>query len=74
MVRQSKLATTAQVVDHFLSRFLRVKPASEARAKLVRFLDDDLGTSDVVAADTYMEDSLRLLAHLIMSLPEYQLD
>ena len=37
------------------------------------FLDQDLGTTDVVAAQSYMEDSLRMLAHLIMSLPEYQL-
>ena len=74
IVRQNKLATTEQVVDHFLTHFLRVKPATEVRTRLVRFLDTDLGTSDVAGADTYMEDSLRLLAHLIMSLPEYQLD
>lgn len=74
IVRQNKLATTEQVVDHFLPYFLRVKPATEVRTRLVRFLDTDLGTSDVAGADTYMEDSLRLLAHLIMSLPEYQLD
>jgi hypothetical protein len=40
----------------------------------VKFLDTDLGTSDIARADTYMEDSLRMLTHLIMSLPEYQLD
>jgi hypothetical protein len=32
-----------------------------------------LGTSDVAAARTYMEDSLRLVLHLVMSQPEYQL-
>jgi hypothetical protein len=40
---------------------------------LVDFLDQDLGTSDIAIAQSYMEDSLRLLLHLIMSQPEYQL-
>ncbi len=66
-------STTSQAVDYFLGRFLLVQPGPGARAKLIAFLDEDLGTSDVRAADTYMEDSLRMLAHLIMSLPEYQL-
>jgi hypothetical protein len=74
MVRQNRLAHTTQVVDYFLGRFMRVQPAPDARARLIKFLDGDLGTSDIKIADTYMEDSLRLLTHLIMSLPEYQLD
>jgi len=73
-VRANKLTTTAQVVDYFLARFMRVQPAPDARARLIKFLDTDLGTSDIARADTYMEDSLRMLTHLIMSLPEYQLD
>lgn len=74
MVRANRLSNTTQVVDYFLARFMRVQPAADARARLIKFLDTDLGTSDVARADTYMEDSLRMLAHLIMSLPEYQLD
>jgi uncharacterized protein (DUF1800 family) len=74
MVRQNALTTTTQVVDYFLARFLCVKPATDARTRLIGFLDADLGTSDIGAAQTHMEDSLRLLAHLIMSLPEYQVD
>lgn len=74
MVRENKLANTTQVVDYFLGRFMRVQPAPDARTRLIAFLDKDLGTSDIRTADTYMEDSLRLLTHLIMSLPEYQLD
>jgi hypothetical protein len=73
MVRQNKLSTTAQAVDYFLRRFMRVQPGADARARLIAFLDKDLSTSDMAGADTYMEDSLRVLAHLIMSLPEYQL-
>jgi uncharacterized protein (DUF1800 family) len=73
MVRKAGATTTTQAVDYMLARFLLVQPAPEAKAKLVRFLDEDLGTSDIRAADSYMEDSLRMLAHLVMSLPEYQL-
>jgi len=73
MVRANKLTTTSQTVDYFLGRFLLVQPGAAPRARLIAFLNDDLGTSDMAVADTYMEDSLRVLAHLIMSLPEYQL-
>ena len=34
----------------------------------------NLGATDIALAQTYMEDSLRLVLHLIMSQPEYQLD
>jgi hypothetical protein len=74
MVRANGLANTTQVVDYFLGRFMRVQPAAEARTRLIGFLDADLGTSDIARAESYMEDSLRMLLHLIMSLPEYQLD
>ena len=74
MVRENKLGTTTQVVDYLLARFMRVQPDAGARARLIKFLDTDLGTSDIKVADTYMEDSLRMATHLIMSLPEYQLD
>lgn len=73
MVRKADLRTTGQTVDYFLDRLLTVPPGPAARGRLVAFLDEDLGTSDIKAADTYMEDSLRMLAHLVMSLPEYQL-
>jgi len=74
MVRENKLNTTTQVVDYLLARFMRVQPDASARTRLIKFLDTDLGTSDLKVADTYMEDSLRMVTHLIMSLPEYQLD
>jgi hypothetical protein len=43
------------------------------RQMLIDFLDGELGTSDIARADSYLEDPLRLLVHLIMSQPEYQL-
>lgn len=73
MVRNNRLKTTTQTVDYFLGRYLIVQPGPQARSRLVAFLDEDLATSDMTVADTYMEDSLRMLSHLIMSLPEYQL-
>jgi hypothetical protein len=73
MVLDAKLQTTTQIVDYFIHRFMRVSPGDDARRKLIAFLNKDLGTSDVAVAQTYMEDSLRLLLHLIMSQPEFQL-
>ena len=73
MARENRLRTTTDAVDYFMGRFLLVPPGPAPRARLIAFLDQELGTSDLTVADTYMEDSLRMLAHLIMSLPEYQL-
>ena len=44
-----------------------------ARDALVTLLDGELGTSDLARAETYLEDPLRMVAHLIMSTPEYQI-
>ena len=73
MVMEQGLQNTSEVVDYFIARFMRVPPGADSRAMLIRFLDTDLGTSDIDSAQTYMEDSLRLVLHLIMSQPEYQL-
>ena len=43
------------------------------RSRLTRFLESELGTSDLREAATYMEEGLRATLHLILSLPEYQL-
>jgi hypothetical protein len=45
----------------------------EARATTIAFLGEQLGTSDLVRARSYLEEPLRLVVHLIMSAPEYQL-
>lgn len=73
MVLAEELSDTTQVVDYFLLRFLRVPVASEVRQDLIVFLDAELGTADVAEATTYLEEPLRMLIHLIMSQPEYQL-
>ncbi len=73
MVLDAKLQNTTQIVDYMIHRFMRVPPGDEARQSLIFFLNRDLGTTDVAVAQTYMEESLRLVLHLIMSQPEYQL-
>ena len=73
MVTEQGLTTSHEVVDYFIGRFMRVQPDASTRSMLIEFLDSELGTSDIAVAETYMEDSLRLLLHLIMSQPEYQL-
>ncbi len=74
MVLDQHLANSSQAVDYLIHRFMTVPPSAEARQKLIVFLTNDLGTNDISVAKTYMEDSLRLVLHLIMSQPEYQLD
>ena len=73
LVKAQKLASTAQVVDYFLARFLSVPAHSADRARLLDFLTRELGTEQIAVAQTYLEEPLRLLLHLILSLPEYQL-
>ena len=73
MVMRENLKDTTQVVDYLIHRFMRVPPDDRTRQKLVAFLNKELGTTDISVAQTYLEDPLRLLLHLIMSQPEYQL-
>jgi hypothetical protein len=73
MTAEAGATSTADIVDHFIRRFMRVPPVEEKRQAMVSFLNKELGTSSAAVAKTYMEDSLRLLLHLIMSEPEYQL-
>jgi hypothetical protein len=50
-----------------------VPPDDGVRQKLIVFLNEQLGTTDISVAQTYLEDPLRLVLHLIMSQPEFQL-
>jgi hypothetical protein len=74
MVLDQHVTNTTQVVDYLIHRFMSVPPGDEARQKLIAFLNNELGTADIGVAQTYLEDPLRLVLHLIMSQPEYQLD
>ena len=74
IVLDSGAATSGEAVDALLGRFLRMPVSSDLRDALVALLDDELGTPDLSRAQTYMEDPLRMVTHLIMSTPEYQID
>ncbi len=73
MVLAQNPKDTSQVVDYLIHRFMPVAPDEATRRKLIAFLDKELGTADISVAKTYLEDPLRLVLHLIMSQPEYQL-
>ncbi|MGE3508842.1 MAG: DUF1800 family protein [Vicinamibacterales bacterium] len=73
LVLASGAHTTAEAVDYLLGRMLRVPAAATTRDALVAFLTKELGTDDIDRAQTYMEDALRMTAHLVMSTPEYQI-
>ena len=72
-MEQAGIETTTQAVDHLIGRLLRVPLTPPAREALIATLDEQLGTTQLREAETYMEHGLRLVAHLIMSSPQYQL-
>ncbi|HYA16062.1 MAG TPA: DUF1800 family protein, partial [Bryobacteraceae bacterium] len=73
MVLAQDPKNTTQVIDFLIHRFMRVPPNAATRQKLIAFLDKELGTSNISEAQTYLEDPLRMVLHLIMSQPEFQL-
>ena len=73
IVLAAQAETTADAVDLLLKRFLSVPADAKSRATLIAFLNQQLGTTDLARAKTYLEEPLRSVVHLIMSMPEYQL-
>lgn len=73
MILDEGLDDAEQVVDYLIHRFMRVAPGADKRGMLIDFLIDELGTADIRSAESYLEDPLRLVLHLILSEPEYQL-
>ena len=73
ILRNAHCKTTAQAVDHLLQRFVSVPVSDAVKQKLTALISDDLGTTDLNIADSYMEDAMRNLLHVILSLPAYQL-
>jgi predicted naringenin-chalcone synthase len=74
IVVDSGSRTTGEAVDVLLDRFLRLPVSDDTRRAFVTLLDAELGTTDLARARTYLEDALRMVTHLIMSTPEYQID
>ena len=73
LLRNARCKTTTQAVDHLLMRFVSVPVSDDVKQKLITLISDDLGTTDLNIADSYMEDALRNVLHVILSLPAYQL-
>ena len=71
MEMDQQLPNTTVVIDYFIARFMRVAPGTDARSMLIDFLSNEIGTTNIVEAESYMEDSLRMTFHLLLSLPEY---
>ncbi len=67
------LSTPADVVSYFIERFYSVPVDEDTQAMLAEFFARELGTNDVQSAVSYLEDPLRVLLHVILSRPEYQL-
>ncbi|HZZ26131.1 MAG TPA: DUF1800 domain-containing protein [Roseiarcus sp.] len=73
LVLEGGARSSGDAVDCLVKRFLSVPLDPAARSAAVSFLEAELGTTDLDRAKTYLEEPLRLTAHLIMSTPEYQL-
>ncbi len=73
MIREAGCKNAQQAVDYLIGRFVSVPIGAQTRDALAAYLEGELGGSDLVQADSYMEEPLRSTLHLILSLPDYQL-
>jgi hypothetical protein len=73
MVLRKELKTPQAVVDYFAARFLSVPLSDATRQQLAASFEHELGSADVLASGTMLEEPLRVLLHLMLSRPEYQL-
>ena len=73
MVMSNELATPLDVVNYFSDRFLTVNLDDTTKILLAKAFETELGTSDVLASRSVLEEPLRILLHLVLSRPEYQL-
>ena len=73
MVMQAKLTSPREVVAYLTDRFISVPLDAQALTEMSEYLSTELGTEEIARAETYMEEPLRVLLHMILSRPEYQL-
>ena len=73
IVLAGNAATTADAVDLLARRFFSVPVAAADREQWIALLDRELGTDNMARAQSYMEDGLRTLLHVMLSSPDYQL-
>ena len=72
MIKAAGADTVDKAVDHFIRRFVSVTVPENRRAILSDFLRDKLGSSSIRPSEK-LEESLRELLYLVLSMPEYQL-
>lgn len=73
MVLGAGCKTAREATDYLLARFLSVPLDAGTHERIAKFLEGELGTGDLMAAASYLEEPLRSTLHVILSLPEYQL-
>jgi uncharacterized protein (DUF1800 family) len=69
----AQLTTPEQIVSYYQSKFFSVNLPVSVQQGLAKFLVEELGTNDIFAAQSYLEEPLRKLLHQMLSRPEYQL-
>ena len=73
MVLTAPGRSTADAVDTLAARFFSVPVSAAQRAAWIDFLTRELGTDRLDVAATYMEEGLRMLLHVMLASPDYQL-
>ena len=73
MVLGAGCKNARQATDYLLARFLSVQVNVQVHERIAKFLEGELGTADITAAASFLEEPLRSTLHVILSLPEYQL-
>ena len=73
MVLGAGCKNAREAVDYLLARFVSVPLDASTHERIAKFLESELGTADLKAAASFLEEPLRTTLHVILSLPEYQL-
>ncbi|HZP91342.1 MAG TPA: DUF1800 domain-containing protein [Burkholderiales bacterium] len=73
MVLGAGCRSPREAVDYLLRRFLSVQVDASTQDRIAKFLESEIGTTDLSQARTYLDEPLRTTLHVILSLPEYQL-
>ena len=73
MVLDAGCTSAREAVDYLLARFLLVPVDGATHQRIADFLESELGTTDLRAAASFLEEPLRTTLHVILSLPDYQL-
>jgi uncharacterized protein (DUF1800 family) len=73
IILEAGCKTAREAADYLLARFVSVPVEAATHERIAKFLESELGTADIAAATSFLEEPLRSTLHVILSLPEYQL-